>query len=231
MPTPYNAANRCSGVEIQEEPSALNNFVHITASRTAVNVAGIATPSVTKTIPSSPGQTETLQLRPECTPIPSNSSTEFTVILDNDNSDNSYRMILINLLIFINAYCINGSRSRRDVLLVCVFVSYFCVASRPPASVKSKREVVMHSGDVSKLKQYVEKIENLETEKTEILEHISDVYRQAKSDGFDPGIMRKVLKLKRMRTEDRETQDMLLDTYMLALGLIPSDEGTRESNV
>jgi uncharacterized protein (UPF0335 family) len=74
------------------------------------------------------------------------------------------------------------------------------------------------------LKQYVEKVENLEVEKTEIQEHISDIYRSAKSDGFDPRIMKRIIKLKKMKTEDRETEDMLLDTYMLALGLIPSNE-------
>ncbi|MDR0631953.1 MAG: DUF2312 domain-containing protein [Holosporaceae bacterium] len=82
----------------------------------------------------------------------------------------------------------------------------------------------MHSSDINKLKQYIEKIENLEVEKTEIQENISDVYKQAKSDGFDPRIMKKIVKLKKMKSEDRETEDMLLDTYMLALGLIPSDE-------
>jgi uncharacterized protein (UPF0335 family) len=89
----------------------------------------------------------------------------------------------------------------------------------------------VHSSDANKLKQYIEKIENLETEKSEVLEYISDVYRQAKSDGFDPAIMRKVIRLKKMKTEDRETQDMLLDTYMSALGLIPSGEENRENNV
>lgn len=77
----------------------------------------------------------------------------------------------------------------------------------------------MNSSDVNKLKQYIEKIENLEVEKTEIQEHISDVFSQAKSDGFDPKIMKKIIKLKKMRTEDRETEDFLLDSYMMALGL------------
>jgi uncharacterized protein (UPF0335 family) len=82
----------------------------------------------------------------------------------------------------------------------------------------------MHSSDADKLRQYIEKIENLEIEKVEISEHISDVYRQAKSDGFDTKIMKRIIKLKKMKTEDRETEGMLLDTYMLALGLIPSDK-------
>ncbi|MBO7454467.1 MAG: DUF2312 domain-containing protein [Alphaproteobacteria bacterium] len=84
----------------------------------------------------------------------------------------------------------------------------------------------MHSSDVNKLKLYVEKIENLEAEKVEIQENISDVFKQAKADGFDVKIMKKVIKLKKMKTEDRENEDMLLDTYMLALGMIPSSGET-----
>ncbi|MDR0580675.1 MAG: DUF2312 domain-containing protein [Holosporaceae bacterium] len=80
----------------------------------------------------------------------------------------------------------------------------------------------MHSSDVNKLRQYIEKIENLVVERVEIQEQISDIYKQAKSDGFDPRIMKKVIKLKKMKTEDRETEDVLLDTYMLVLGLLPS---------
>ncbi len=86
----------------------------------------------------------------------------------------------------------------------------------------------MHSSDVNKLKLYVEKIENLEAEKVEIQENISDVFKQAKADGFDVKIMKKVIKLKKMKTEDRENEDMLLDTYMLALGMIPSSDETSE---
>ena len=86
----------------------------------------------------------------------------------------------------------------------------------------------MHSSDVNKLKLYVEKIENLEAEKVEIQENISDVFKQAKADGFDVKIMKKVIKLKKMKTEDRENEDMLLDTYMLALGMIPSSDVASE---
>jgi uncharacterized protein (UPF0335 family) len=82
----------------------------------------------------------------------------------------------------------------------------------------------MHTFDSDKLKQYISKIENLEIEKTEIQEAISDVFSQAKSDGFDAKIMKKVMKLKKMKTEDRETEDFLLDSYMLALGLVRPSE-------
>lgn len=77
--------------------------------------------------------------------------------------------------------------------------------------------------DARKLRAYLEKIENLETEKTEISEHINDVFREAKYDGFDVTIMKKVLRIKKMKPEDRRRQDDILDTYLLALGLIDED--------
>lgn len=82
----------------------------------------------------------------------------------------------------------------------------------------------MHSEDVLKLKQYMEKIKRLEEEKSAVQENISDVFKQAKDDGFDPKIMKRVLKLMRMKSEERENEDLLLDTYMVALGLVHSND-------
>ncbi len=42
--------------------------------------------------------------------------------------------------------------------------------------------------------------------------------------------MKKVLKLRKMKEEDRETEDYLLDTYMMALGMIPSSDSNSENN-
>lgn len=91
----------------------------------------------------------------------------------------------------------------------------------------------MHSSDANKLKQYIEKIENLEEEKAKIQEDMSDVFAEAKADGFDVKVMKKILKLRKMKEEDRENEDYLLDTYMMALGMIPpshSDESSRRNN-
>lgn len=82
----------------------------------------------------------------------------------------------------------------------------------------------MQEHESGKLRQYIEKIENLMVEKVEIQENINDIFHQAKSDGFDPKIMKKVIKLKQMKTEDRENEDLLLCTYMHALGIGISDE-------
>jgi uncharacterized protein (UPF0335 family) len=72
---------------------------------------------------------------------------------------------------------------------------------------------------VAKLKSFVERIERLETEKTELLGDIREVYAEAKGNGFDTKIMRQVIRLRKMEQNDRQEQDALLDLYRQALGM------------
>jgi len=48
---------------------------------------------------------------------------------------------------------------------------------------------------------------------------IKDVYAEAKATGFEPKIMRQVIRLRAMDRDLRSEQDALLDTYRDALGL------------
>lgn len=70
-----------------------------------------------------------------------------------------------------------------------------------------------------KLRSLIERIERLEEEKAGIASDIRDVYAEAKSGGFDPKIMRAVIKLRKMNTADREEQEFLLETYRKALDI------------
>ncbi|MDR1908242.1 MAG: DUF2312 domain-containing protein [Holosporales bacterium] len=67
------------------------------------------------------------------------------------------------------------------------------------------------------LKSFIERLEKLEEEKSTIGNYIRDVYGEAKSEGFDPKIMRKVLKIRSMKYEDVLEEEELLETYMQAL--------------
>jgi uncharacterized protein (UPF0335 family) len=68
-----------------------------------------------------------------------------------------------------------------------------------------------------KLKSFVERIERLESEKTELAGDIREVYSEAKGNGFDIKIMRQVIKLRKLDTADRREQDELLELYRRAL--------------
>lgn len=74
------------------------------------------------------------------------------------------------------------------------------------------------------LKNLIERIEKLEQEKANLAEHIRDVFAEAKSSGFDTKVMRQILKIRRMDTQEVQEQEELLDIYRAALGMIPEDE-------
>ena len=69
------------------------------------------------------------------------------------------------------------------------------------------------------LTQFIERIERLEEEKRALMADIKDVYAEAKATGFEPKIMRQVIKLRSMDRDLLSEQDTLLDTYRDALGL------------
>lgn len=75
-----------------------------------------------------------------------------------------------------------------------------------------------------RLVQYVDDIENLELEKSEIALRIKEVYDQAKIDGFDTKILRQIIRLRKMDPSERDEQQSLLHTYMQVLGMYGSSK-------
>jgi uncharacterized protein (UPF0335 family) len=69
------------------------------------------------------------------------------------------------------------------------------------------------------LRLFIERIERLTEEKKGIADDIKDVYAEAKANGYDPKIMRLVVRLRAMETHTRQEQDAILETYREALGL------------
>ncbi len=71
------------------------------------------------------------------------------------------------------------------------------------------------------LKSIVERIERLEEEKKTIAADIKEVYAEAKGNGFDTKILRKVVSLRKKEPSEREEEQSMLDLYMEALGMVP----------
>ena len=69
------------------------------------------------------------------------------------------------------------------------------------------------------LSQFIERIERLEEEKRSLMADIKDVYGEAKATGFEPKIMRQIVRMRAMDRDVLSEQDALLDTYRDALGL------------
>ena len=57
------------------------------------------------------------------------------------------------------------------------------------------------------LRLFIERIERLEEEKKGIADDVKDVYAEAKSNGYDPKIMRMIVRLRKMETHTRQEQD------------------------
>lgn len=70
-----------------------------------------------------------------------------------------------------------------------------------------------------RLKSFLDRIERLEEEKKGITDDIKDIYAEAKGVGFDPKIMRKIIRLQKMETEKRREEEELLELYKTALGI------------
>lgn len=73
------------------------------------------------------------------------------------------------------------------------------------------------------LRAFVERIERLEEEKKTIADDIKDVYGEAKSMGFDTKILKKVVALRKKDENERTEEEMVLDTYLHALGMKQGD--------
>lgn len=69
------------------------------------------------------------------------------------------------------------------------------------------------------LVQFIERIERLEEDKSEVMEDIKEVYGEAKGSGFDPKIMRAIVRLRKMESADRQEQESLIETYKAAIGM------------
>ena len=70
-----------------------------------------------------------------------------------------------------------------------------------------------------RLRLLIERIERLEEEKKGIADDIRDVYSEAKAVGYDTKIMRQIVRLRKMDTNDRSEMETILDTYKAALGM------------
>ena len=70
------------------------------------------------------------------------------------------------------------------------------------------------------LRQFIEQIERLEEEKKALAADIRDKFLEAKAVGFDPKIMKKVISLRKRSSSERQEEDLVLETYLHALGML-----------
>lgn len=79
---------------------------------------------------------------------------------------------------------------------------------------------VLNQTAQGQLRSLVERIERLEVEKADIAEQIKEVFAEAKGNGFDVKILRKVLRIRKQDRAKRQEEEALVDLYLSALGLL-----------
>ena len=70
----------------------------------------------------------------------------------------------------------------------------------------------------SRLRSFVQRIERLEEEKASLAQDIREVYSEAKGEGFDVKVLRRIISLRKKDPEKRREEEELLEIYLAALG-------------
>ena len=79
---------------------------------------------------------------------------------------------------------------------------------------------VLNQAAQGQLKSIIERIERLEQEKSEIAEQVKEVFAEAKGNGFDVKIIRKVVRIRKQDRAKRLEEEAIFDLYMSAIGEI-----------
>ncbi len=69
-----------------------------------------------------------------------------------------------------------------------------------------------------RLKSFIERIERLEEDKAGIMGDLKEVFAEAKGEGFDVKILRKVIRLRKQDKAKRQEEEALIDLYLSAIG-------------
>ena len=68
-----------------------------------------------------------------------------------------------------------------------------------------------------KIRSFVERVENIDSELAELSEQKKEVFSEAKAEGFDVKILKEIIKLRKQDQEERDEREGLLDLYMRAM--------------
>jgi len=85
-----------------------------------------------------------------------------------------------------------------------------------------ERNECMGGGQVAadELRLLIERAERLEEEKKGISDDIKDVFAEAKGRGYDPKAIRKILSIRKLKREEYQEQEAILEVYLQSLGMI-----------
>lgn len=74
-------------------------------------------------------------------------------------------------------------------------------------------------GHNDQLRSIVERIENVDGQIEELRSDKSDIFSEAKGNGYDVKALRAILRLRKQTPDDRAAQEAVLEAYKQALGM------------
>ena len=69
------------------------------------------------------------------------------------------------------------------------------------------------------LRQFIERYEQLESEKKDVTEQQKELMADAKGRGYDTKVMRKVIALRKRKPDELAEEEAVLEVYKAALGM------------
>jgi len=87
------------------------------------------------------------------------------------------------------------------------------------AATKPKDETEPSDVSGKRLKSFIERIERLSAEQAALAEDVKEIFAESKGAGFDPKIIRKIIRLRKMDKAKRNEEDELLNLYCAAIGM------------
>ena len=75
-----------------------------------------------------------------------------------------------------------------------------------------------------KIRSFVERVENIDSELAELSEQKKEVFAEAKGEGFDVKILKEIIKLRKQDQDERDERESLLDLYMRAMETAPPEK-------
>jgi uncharacterized protein (UPF0335 family) len=69
------------------------------------------------------------------------------------------------------------------------------------------------------LRQFIERYERLESERKDLLDQQKEVFAEAKGRGYDTGVIRKLMAIRRRDPQDVSEEEAVLELYKEALGM------------
>ena len=76
-----------------------------------------------------------------------------------------------------------------------------------------------HVVAADELRQFVERIEKLEQEKSDITSDIKDVYTELAGRGYDKKTVRQIVRIRKKNREEIQEEEAVLNLYREALGI------------